>query len=256
MNILCPNCKKYLSVINNTYRCQNGHSFDIAKQGYVNLNLHNSQNTGDNPDMINARKNFLEKDYYAFMKNKVNELLKEDESLVDLACGEGYYTQDFICKDKIGIELSKQGLKIASRNDKSTTYLLSSIFHCPLEDESADKMITIFAPVAKDEIRRILKKDGQFILVKPDVKHLYELKAAIYDEPYYNEIEEIEIPGLKLVKEIPVEEKAMLSNEDLNNLFTMTPYYHKTSLTDKEKLKSVDNLEVSFCFIIDVYQKL
>ena len=256
MNILCPNCKNILSRYDNTYRCEKGHSFDIAKQGYVNLNLHNSQNTGDNSDMINARKDFLEKDYYAFMKDKVNELLNEDDSLVDLACGEGYYTKDFKCKDKIGIDLSKQGLKIASRNDKDTTYLLSTIFRCPLEDESADKMLTIFAPVAKEEIRRILKKDGQFILVKPDKDHLYELKAAIYDEPYYNEIEDIDIPGLELVKEIAVSDKATLDNKDIMNLFAMTPYYHKTSPADKEKLNHIESLEIGFCFLIDVYQKL
>ncbi|MDO4197555.1 MAG: methyltransferase domain-containing protein [Erysipelotrichaceae bacterium] len=256
MNILCPHCKNILKRYDNTYRCINGHSFDIARQGYVNLNLHNSQNTGDNPDMINARKEFLEKDYYAFMKRKVNELLSPEDTLVDLACGEGYYTKDFICKDKIGIDLSKQGLKTASKDDKNTTYLLSSIFHCPLEDESADKIITIFAPIAKEEIRRILKKDGLFILVKPDVNHLYELKSAIYENPYYNETEDIDIPGLTLINEIPVSDKALLEHQDIMNLFAMTPYYHKTSISDKEKLNSVESLEISFAFLIDVYQKL
>ena len=255
MNIICPVCKNKLTKINNTYKCINNHSYDISKQGYINLNMHNSQNTGDNNEMINARKDFLEKGYYDFLLNEVNKLLSMDDSLVDLACGEGYYTSRFIAKDKIGIDLSKQGLKIASKNDKNTTYLLNSIFHNPLENNSADKIITIFAPIAKEEIVRVLKKNGKFILVKPDEKHLYELKQAIYDNPYLNQIEDIEIDGLTLEKEIKISNKATLNNKDIHNLFMMTPYYNTTSKNDKEKLEFIDDLEITFSFIVDVYSK-
>lgn len=256
MNIVCPVCKNKLLKVDKTYKCLNNHSFDISKQGYINLNMHNSQNTGDNNEMINARKNFLEKGYYSFLLDEVNKLLSIDDSLVDLACGQGYYTSKFVAKDKIGIDLSKQGLKIASKNDANTIYLLNSIFHNPLEDKCADKIITIFAPIAKQEIVRLLKDDGAFILVKPDEMHLYELKKAIYDNPYKNEIEEIEIDGLKLDKEIKISNSAILNNQDIQNLFMMTPYYNTTSLTDKDKLKNIDELKITFSFIIDVYKKI
>ena len=255
MKILCPVCKSTLTKIDNTYKCINKHSFDIAKQGYLNLNMHNSQNTGDNVEMINARRDFLNKGYYSFLLDEVNKLLSVDDKLIDLACGEGYYTSRFIAKDKVGIDLSKQGLKIASKNDPNTLYLLNSIFHNPLEDNCADKVITIFAPIAKQEIHRLLKDKGQFILVKPDEKHLYELKQAIYDKPYLNVIEDIEMQGLKLVKEIKINKKANLDNTDIHNLFMMTPYYNTTSKTDKDKLNEINNLEINFSFIIDVYEK-
>ena len=255
MNIACPVCKKVLFKENKCYKCENRHSFDIAKEGYLNLNLKNSQNTGDNKEMIKARKDFLEKGYYDFLKNKVNELLNEDDKLVDLACGEGYYTKDFKCIDKVGIDLSKTGLKIASKNDKNTLYILNSIFHNPLFDEDIDKVITIFAPIAKEEIKRILKNNGEFILVKPDVYHLYELKEVLYDKPYLNEIEDIEIPGLKLIDEIKIQSKQKVIKQDLLNLFMMTPYYNTTSITDKAKLDNIDELEITFAFIIDVYKK-
>ena len=255
MNIICPVCKNRLSKLDKTYKCPNNHSFDISKQGYINLNMHNSQSTGDNNEMINARRDFLNKGYYSFLLDEVNKHLNENDSLVDLACGEGYYTSRFICKDKIGIDLSKQGLKIASKNDSNTIYLLNSIFHNPLEDKCADKVITIFAPIAKDEIVRILKDNGKFILVKPDERHLYELKQSIYDNPYLNEIENIEIGGLKLEKEIKISNHALLNKEDIHNLFMMTPYYNTTSKLDKEKLNNIDCLDVTFSFIIDVYTK-
>lgn len=256
MDIVCPICKKELTKYEKSYKCLNNHNFDIAKQGYLNLNMHNSQTSGDNPLMINARSAFLNNGHYDFLLNEINKHLNFEDKLVDLACGEGYYTSRFIPKDKIGIELSKQGLKIASRNDSNTLYLLNSIFHNPLKDKCVDKVITIFAPIAKEEINRILKDDGEFILVKPDVYHLYELKEVLYEKPYLNEIENIEIEGLNLSEEIKISDVQTLDSEDLNNLFMMTPYFNTTSIEDKKKLENIDSLKITFAFIIDIYKKI
>jgi len=256
MEILCPVCRKRLYPKLNSYVCENRHNFDLAKEGYLNLSRHASDNTGDNPDMIKARRAFLEKGYYSFLRDEVNSLLNQDDSLIDLACGEGYYTSAFICKDKIGIDLSKSGLKYASRKDKTSFYLLNSIFHNPLPDACADKIVTIFAPIAEKEILRLLKKDGIFILVKPDKQHLYQLKQAVYEHPYYNQIEEIKIDGLKLIKEIPIQKTMNVTKEDLLHLFQMTPYVNTTSSDDKEKLYHIDDLDITFAFLIDIYQKL
>ena len=255
MNILCPVCKKTLIKSERSYCCENRHTFDIAKEGYLNLNLKNSQNSGDNPEMIRARRSFLEKGYYGFLKDAIASLLDEDDSLVDLACGEGYYTRDFGCRDKVGIDLSKTGLKIASKSDKSTLYLLNSIFHNPLPDCCADKVVTIFAPIADEEIVRILKDDGRFILVRPDVRHLIELKEAIYDTPYLNEADDIIVKGMVRERQIAVSDRQMVDGGDLKNLFMMTPYVNTTSPADKEKLKAIEELAVSFCFLIDVFKK-
>ncbi|MBR4485343.1 MAG: SAM-dependent methyltransferase, partial [Erysipelotrichaceae bacterium] len=90
MNILCPVCKNILHKSDKFYSCENRHSFDIAKEGYLNLNLKNSQKSGDNAEMIKARKAFLEKDYYSFLREEVDKYIKTDDELLDLACGEGY----------------------------------------------------------------------------------------------------------------------------------------------------------------------
>lgn len=253
MKIICPICKHELIKKDKSYICENRHCFDIAKEGYLNLNCNNSQNTGDEKDMINARRDFLSKGYYNFLRKSVDSLINEDDLLLDLACGEGYYTSYFKAKDKIGVDLSKTGLKIAAKRDKNTLYLLNNIFNNPLCDKSLDIIITIFAPIAKQEIKRLLKNDGKFILVKPNANHLFELKKVIYDNPYQNIIENTEIEGLKLEKEICVKNHALLSNEDLKNLFKMTPYYHTTSQKDKDKLNSIDELDVNFDFLIDIF---
>ena len=146
MDLLCPVCKEILIKDINRYHCVNGHSFDIAKEGYLNLNLKSSVKTGDEKEMISARKAFLEKGCYLFLRDRLNEIIDElhPESLIDLGCGEGYYTKSFNVKDKIGIDLSKEALRLASRNDKSTQYVLKTIFDVPLADKSTDLIITIF----------------------------------------------------------------------------------------------------------------
>ena len=257
MKIICPICKEKLIKEDKTYRCINRHSFDIAKEGYLNLNLSSSKSTGDSEEMMNKRHLFLGKNYYAFLREEINRILKEYgiESLVDLGCGEGYYTSFFEVKDKIGVDLSKKGLKIASKNDKHTSYILSSIFRLPLEDNSAQAMTTIFAPVPVEEINRVLKDKGYYILVRPDTNHLYELKEAVYDKAYFNEVEKLNLDNLNLIKEYSISNRVLLDNEDLKELFTMTPYYIKTSPKDKEKLNDIKNLSVSFAFIISVFQK-
>jgi len=124
-----------------------------------------------------------------------------------------------------------------------------------LQDSSADVILTIFAPVAKEEIIRILKDDGIFILVRPDRDHLFELKEKIYEHPYYNEVEKFSFFGLNTYKQIPIRKTMTVRKEDLNNLFMMTPYYNTTSNADKEKLKDLDDLPVTFSFLIDIYRK-
>ena len=213
MEIICPVCNKPLQKEEKRFYCINRHSFDISKEGYVNLSLKSSTKTGDEKEMIKARKSFLDKDYYLFLRDKLNEIINElkPTSLIDLGCGEGYYTKSFKVKEKIGIDLSKEALKIASKSDSNTTYILKTIFDIPIKDNSVDLAITIFAPISKD-IKRVLKNNGYFILVKPNINHLIELKEAVYDNPYLNEVEDINVDGLSLVKEYKIDNKAILNN--------------------------------------------
>lgn len=257
MVVLCPICNIKLDKYDKTYKCFNGHTFDIAKEGYLNLN-HSNQNGGDSKESINARKLFLNKDHYAFLKEELINIIDEYKAnnLLDLACGEGYYTKDFPIKDKIGIDLSKTALKQASKRDKNTLYLLTSIFNIPLEDNSIDIITTIFAPLANKEINRLLKTDGHFIYVRPNENHLIELKDILYKEVIKNEIKDIVIEGLIKEKEYNISKKVNLNNEDLLNLFMMTPYFYKTSNEDKNKLETINNLDITFDFIISIYKKI
>lgn len=258
MKLICPICKSKLVLANNTYECENHHSFDLSKNGYVNLYVSNqSKIHGDNKEMVQARISFLEKNYYKSLLSAINiELNKlEINTLIDLACGEGYYTRNFLCDDILGIDLSKDAINYACKKDKKNKYCIASIFDLPIENSSIDCITTLFAPMSVHEIERILNENGHFFAVYPGKNHLYELKETLYSEPYQNDPLLIDT-NLTLIDEMIVHDKITLtSNDDIQHLFMMTPYYYKTSIDDKKKIDNCESLDLTLEFIIKHYKK-
>jgi 23S rRNA (guanine745-N1)-methyltransferase len=254
MKLICPVCGKPLEKINKEACCENNHHFDYAKSGYLNLLVSNKKIHGDDAGMVKARTLFLNSEAYGFLRDRIAELCKGSEVLADLGCGEGYYTSAFNAKEKYGFDLSKEALKHAAKHDKSTQYTIASIFHLPLPDACADTCVTCFAPLAKDEIIRILKPHGKFIFVSPGAKHLFEMKEVLYEHPYENETDDPDA-GMNLIHKEEIENRFLCTQEEIAALFTMTPYVWRTSKEDQKRLKEKEQLEITAQFIIRVYEK-
>lgn len=240
------------------YRCRNGHSFDIARQGYVNLNLKQRKDSGDNALMIHARSEFLEKGYYQFLRDRITELLQLHgiQTLLDAGCGQGYYTRAFaqVVDQCYGVDLSKCAIQYAASHDKNGQYFVSSLFSCPFRDGSFDGVTSIFVPEAKDEIHRLLKKDGLWIEVGPGAKHLWHLKEELYEVPYENKVERENKEGFLCIleEEIHCEHRV----HSWWDLLEMTPYRYKTKKESLERIKQIQDREVRFDFVIRVWKKL
>ncbi len=268
---ICPVCKNSLELQNRSLKCENNHTYDLAKSGYVNLLLSSQMNSklpGDNKMMVNSRRDFLDKGYYSvLMKALCNTMLKNAHNgdvILDCGCGEGYYTDNIKCTlsensidtNFYGIDISKIAADAAAKRNKDIFYAAASVFHIPLADNSCDIMMSVFAPYSHDEFTRILKNNGIMILVIPSERHLYELKAAVYDKPYLNEVKEYAIDGFELLDCEKIKDTINLSsNEDIKNLFTMTPYYYKTSADDQAKLDALETLDTEISFEILTYKK-
>ncbi|MBR6682006.1 MAG: methyltransferase domain-containing protein [Clostridia bacterium] len=256
---VCPICREALCEGDTGFRCKNGHSFDKARQGYVNLLISSkgNKNHGDDKLMVKARKDFLDKGYYAPLREKVNEILGKGNVVLDAGCGEGYYTSLFAeNNDVYGIDVSKDAVKYASSRCKNAAFAVASLSDIPLPDESVDVIINIFAPDFPDEILRVLKPNGRLIVVSPLENHLIELKNAIYDNPYPNSPQSPERNGFVLKSEHSLKFSIDIdNNEDLTSLFKMTPYYYKTSQQDQMKLQSLENITTKIEFFIAEYEK-
>lgn len=273
---ICPICKKNLTLKNGSFICKKNHTFDISKNGYVNLLTTKGRNpklAGDNPTMIHSRSSFLDGEYYKPLADKMSEIIKSDckkrnlssPIIIDSGCGEGYYTTQFAKYNLdcyfYGVDISKHGVSHAAtrikQNNLSNVFLsVASSFDLPFKSKCCDSVISIFAPVCNDEYARVLKNGGKLFIVAPDSDHLFGLKKVLYDVPYKNKENEYGLSNFTLKNKYRLNYKITLkNNDDINSLFMMTPYYYKTSKEAQDKLKSFDTLETVCDFIIYEYKK-
>ena len=271
----CPVCGQKLTLDGNSFRCPSGHSFDRARSGYVNLLLPDGKHAklpGDNRQMVNARREFLEKGFYRPMADALcRELVRELEhkkflTLLDAGCGEGYYTRLVydaltaagISTQLLGLDISKFAAEKAAkrfRAEEPVQIGAASIFHMPVSDASCDVVITLFAPFCREEFLRVLKKGGLFAMVIPGARHLFGLKQAVYDQPYLNEVQEYPIEGLTFLRSVPVEDTITLHDGEIMDLFMMTPYYYKTSAEGQRRAADLTELTTETSFEILLYGK-
>ena len=263
---LCPKCKKELKIVGRSYVCEDGHQYDIAKEGYVNLILANQKNSkepGDPKESLVSRRAFLYAGYYETLSNALNAVVKQyvgSGAFLDAGCGVGYYLERMIADcpnlDYYAVDIAKEGVKMCSKKNKQAHCAVASVFHLPLADASLDGLMSVFCPYSAEEFSRIVKEGGYVISVTPGKRHLYEMKEIVYDNPYENDEAGYTLPDFECVERIKVTNTINLrSKQDIEALWTMTPYVHKTSKEDTQKLYAYDTLETTIDFLVAVYQK-
>lgn len=261
--LLCPVCKSELSESNNALRCINSHSFDIAKEGYVNLITGSKSGSlmGDNREMSRSRKSFLDKDYFQPAAQSICRTLSDlnPSTVLDICCGEGYYTQlisQTLKADIYAFDISKEMVRLAAKRKCPAVFFVANMSDIPLADNSIDCAVHLFAPFCEKEFLRVIKPGGHLISVCPGAEHLWEMKSVLYDVPYRNDEHCPDIEGFTLQQAFNSTHTAHLAcREDIDALFRMTPYYYHTSPKDKEKLLTLDSLETKIDFYIRIYRK-
>lgn len=275
---ICPICKSGLkpNEAQSAYQCMNRHSFDIARQGYVNLlasNQKSSKSPGDSAEMVQARREFLSKAYYEPLSDRINRLAVEhffrvqgkESILLDIGCGEGYYLSRVkkyagdkdIVLETYGMDISKDAVKCASAAAKTGNWLVGNSHHIPLKGGSFDCVLSVFSPIVASEVARLLKQDGIFIRVLPGTNHLLQMRQIIYPEVILNTEQNHDTDCEELVfhDEVKVVYDIRLTSKELAALVKMTPHYWKTTKADKEVLYETDELTVTIDMRILVYGK-
>ena len=271
--IICPVCNKKMVKIDRKYICEGNHNFDISKYGHVNLLLSNQKNSkvpGDNKEMVLSRKNYLEKGYYEGISNGVNEIIlnnikNEEVKILDIGCGEGYYTNRLKEKlDKsniknqiVGIDISKEAIVSAAKSYKNIEWIVASASSLPIEDESLDFIICMFAKIIPEEKMRTLKKGGKLIVVSTGENHLLQLKEVVYDsvrKEFYSPVEDLKL--FSHLETINIKyETEILEKESIENLFNMTPYRWRSPQKGVEKLFGLNKLKTTVEVNIDIFEK-
>lgn len=281
----CPNCSAplvpYLNEKPFVLRCEHNHSFDVAKQGYVNLLLPQKRGAalpGDSAEMVRARTAFLDGGYYRAFSDGVNRLaadaLKTNATaapvILDAGCGEGYYTarlHDALHAENIravcaGFDLSRDAVSHAAKRAKAAgtsetlSFAVASLFEMPVADRSADLIINLFAPVADAEFARVLRENGMLLMAVPAEEHLWGMKQVLYDTPYKNEVRRDILEHFTLTEVRRVTDTVTVTDPDhIRALFAMTPYYWKTSPADRDRLYAQTELVTEIAFDLLLYRK-
>ncbi len=225
----------------------------------------NSKAPGDSKEMVASRRNFLDRGYYGKLREalaeKARELAPAHPVYFDAGCGTGYYTSAVIdALDSpvcLGVDISKFATDTASKREKRGLFAVASVYDLPIADETADIITNVFSPMADSEYRRILKKGGALLYVVPGPKHLYSLKELLYDEPYENQVSYPEYEGFEEIQRTECTfEMKLVSSADVENLFSMTPYFWRTPAGALEKLRALDSLDTVAQFYISVLRRL
>lgn len=251
--LVCPVCKGPLFRQGNSLKCKNNHSFDYAKDGYVNLLLtsKSGDKTGDSKDSARARHAFLAKGYYDCLKKEI--VSKMQGTVLDICCGDGYY--DDYGGILYGFDISKEMVRLAAKNNRQGNYFVANLSSIPVLSESIDTAIHLFAPFNETEFSRVLKKDGRLYSVIPGRNHLFEMKSIVYDNPYKNDEKTPDVTLLEPVSKQRVTDCIDISSNDLKTLFSMTPYFYRTSRENKARLDDIGDIRLTVDFIILEYKR-
>ncbi|RKG31640.1 putative RNA methyltransferase [Acinetobacter tianfuensis] len=266
MNLLmCPVCKTGLALQERTWRCENGHSYDVAKQGYVNLHVvqhKHSKNPGDTPESVQARRAFLSAGHYAPLQQAVVKKIRElrIENLLDIGCGEGYYTNAMQAEvmQCVGVDIAKNAVQAAAKQNKQVTWIVGTGATLPVMDQSIDLCTSLFSPIPKEEILRVLKPKAYLLVVTPAPEHLYAMREALFEEVKQHEpskFAEQLSDCFNLLDQQVVEAPMLLNQADLKNLIAMTPYAYKAKPERRQALEQHDQFELTAHYQVFVFQK-
>lgn len=285
--LACPLDGEPLQRKDNAWACPQGHSFDIARQGYVNLlpvQKKKSRDPGDSKAMVVARQAFLAAGFYQPIADAVAAALLDGAgadtnndaapgsdsepalSCLDAGCGEGYYLRQLAAHAEsqsakslklLGLDISKWAVQSAARQDKKMAWVVGNNANLSVLPGSLDRVLCMFGFPVYAEFQRVLKPGGRLIMAETGADHLRELREIIYPVVKEGRTESNQVPeGFKLVKSEQVRFSVLIpSAEQIGNLLVMTPHLYRASAEGVKKAEALAALRVTVDVGVRVFEK-
>lgn len=232
----CPHCGGDLELGEGAARCAAGHSFDVARQGYLNLLPGNARTgTADTAAMVRARADFLASGNYAPIAEAVAGAAvaaSPGGDAIDLGAGTGYYLAAVLerlpAARGLALDVSKHALRAAARaHQRIGAVGCDAWAGLPVRDAAAALAINVFAPRDPAELARVLAPGGALVVVTPNRGHLSELVAAVgmltVQERKRERLEGKLGTLFEAVGETAVERTLVLDHADVATLVAMGP---------------------------------
>ena len=264
MELLCPICKEILKKEEKAWVCPNRHSFDIARQGHVNLlpvQSKRSLNPGDTKEQVISRREFLDGGFYAPIADALCAMAKDNGCsgpILDVGCGEGYYSAGLakvLGAELLGLDISKEAVRYAAGRYKDADWICASAARLPVEDHSAGLLTSLFALTVPEEFKRVLRPDGAFIQVLAAEDHLLGLKSIIYPQLHHKEkFTTPQIPGFSLVQSRNLQFTFTVEGAQVQNLLSMTPHVYRIGKEGAGRLRETERLTDTASCVLNLYR--
>lgn len=237
----CPICHQSMEVIDfKSIICPNNHTFDFAKQGYINMYTQHIQQQYSNTLFEARRKLIMESNLYSNIHEIISEKITkhmdyiEQAIVLDAGSGEGSHLHKIINEPQnhkmltgIGLDISKEGILMAAKNYAEPTWLVGDLANIPLADQTIHVLLNILSPANYQEFKRILAPEGLIIKIIPRANYLQELRTEILAEDkrdYSNkQTEDLFKEQFHLLEQFSFTQFKKLEQDELENLTQMSP---------------------------------
>ena len=277
--LACPLDGEPLHLEGGTWRCASNHSFDVAKQGYVNLlpvQQKRSTDPGDSKAMVAARQRFLAAGEYAPIAEALSQAVMshadqtqaETYCCLDAGCGEGYYLRQLAhnvpelqALSLLGLDISKWAVQSAAKQDDKQApicrWVVGSNAQLPIQSASVDSVLCMFGFPVYSEFARVLKTGGQLIQVDAGPQHLRELRDIIYPTLKPTREKETNVPEgfARRASEQICYAISLEGGDVIRDLLTMTPHLYRASAEGREKAAALDQLTLTIDAQLTVWER-
>ncbi|WP_087974714.1 putative RNA methyltransferase [Oceanobacillus rekensis] len=260
----CPLCKSPMRVVGlKSLMCSKNHTFDFAKQGYVNMMTRTSTSRYDKKLFEERHKINMDSDLYTTLHKKLSEIIKEYRNIfidqimiLDAGCGEGSHLQRILdeCQNEamtgIGLDISKEGILMAARNYKESIWLVGDLANSPVADKACHVIINILSPANYMDFKRILVPNGLVIKVVPRANYLKEIREALFadtDKEIYQNDETVSLfkKHFQLVNNFHLSYTKELKSAELSSLVEMSPLAWSSKKEHMDKFINQDSSKVT-----------
>lgn len=258
MILLCTvrDCRRPLEPEERRVHCANGHSFDLARSGYLNLlqpQDRRSKIPGDTAAAVAARRRFYARGLDTPLLDAVIRALPlgPRDTLLDVGCGDGHHLAAFRRAwgvEGYGIDISVPAIELAAKRDRECTWIVANADRfLPFATASISAIMSVTARIHRDEFRRVLRPGGTLLVVLPAPDDLIELRELAQGERVERDrteraLDELE-PAFRLLRHETVRHVARLDREAL--LDVMASSYRGLRTRERERLEQLDALDVT-----------
>ncbi len=271
--LVCPICECALTRNAARFHCPNGHSYDIAREGYVNLLR--APYLGDTRAMLRARRAFLDAGHYRPLADSLTNAALEHArryaaaspaALLDVGCGEGTYIAGIanalracdLAGPVFGLDVAKDAVSMAAKRYRQINFLVANgNTRLPFASASLDLLLCAFAPRNPAEFARVLAPDALFLVALPSPAHLHEARAAFglldVEPDKERHIQRQFESAFTLNSSARIEYECSLTGPDLANLILMSPSARHIQPDVVQRARGTERFSVTASFVVQRY---